>query len=188
MKPPIELLTLGHGAATSEELASLIVAAGIEAIVDVRKMPGSRRHPQFGRAALEEWVPALSRAAYRWEPWLGGFRKPSPASENIALRNPSFRAYADYMESAEFSEVLRQLLEQAAQARTAVMCSESLWWRCHRRLIADAATLIGGAAVNHLGHDGKLHRHILTEGVRQLADGKLRYDDLPLLGSAMPAQ
>jgi uncharacterized protein (DUF488 family) len=175
------LFTLGHGTASAEDFAGLVRALDLAAVVDVRSFPGSRRHPQFARTALEDWLPELSGAAYRWQPALGGFRKPDPDSLNVALRHPAFRGYADYMASAAFAEALDALVREAARVQTAVMCSESLWWRCHRRLIADAAVLQHGATVAHLGHDGHIQSHVFTEGVRLLADGKLRYDALPLL-------
>lgn len=122
------------------------------------------------------WVPQLSGAEYTRMPNLGGFRKPQVDSHNIALRHPSFRAYADYMESTEFIHALDELLALAARSRTAIMCSESVWWRCHRRLIADAAILLRGVDVHHLMHDGKLRPHIPTERVRVTDENVLRYD------------
>jgi uncharacterized protein (DUF488 family) len=172
------LLTLGHGTAGADELARLIREAGIEQLVDVRTVPKSRRHPHFRREELERWVPELSGSAYIWQPALGGFRPVHRESSNVALRNPSFRAYADYMETDEFGPALGDLLARAAGARTAVMCSESLWWRCHRRLISDAAELLHGVEVKHLMHDGALRPHVRTEGVRTTPDGSLRYDVL----------
>jgi uncharacterized protein (DUF488 family) len=171
-----ELLTLGHGTATADELAQLIRKAGIESIVDVRTVPKSRRHPQFWREEMERWIPERSGSAYRWEPALGGFRRPTPDSGNTALRHPSFRAYADYMETDAFSCALTELLAQAAAARIAILCSETVWWRCHRRLISDAALLLCGVCVQHLMHDGKLRPHIPTTGVRVIETCKLRYD------------
>jgi uncharacterized protein (DUF488 family) len=173
-----ELLTLGHGTATADELAQLIREASIQSIVDVRTVPKSRRHPQFWREEMERWVPELSGSTYRWEPTLGGFRKVNPNSSNVALRHPSFRAYADYMETDAFSCALAGLLAQAAAERVAILCSETLWWRCHRRLISDAALLLHGVGVQHLMHDGKLRPHIQTAGVRINEAGKLRYDML----------
>ena len=115
---------------------------------------------------MSQWIPEAAAAAYRWEPRLGGFRKTRAGSPNVALRHPSFRGYADYMETDEFARALAQLLADAADAQTAVMCSESLWWRCHRRLIADAAQLLHGVPVRHLMHDGSLRPHQQTAGVR----------------------
>jgi uncharacterized protein (DUF488 family) len=125
---------------------------------------------------MARWLPDLAGADYTRMPRLGGFRKGNPNSRNIALRHPSFRAYADYMETPEFLAALDELLVVAAKRRTAVMCSESVWWRCHRRLIADAATLLRRAEVQHLMHDGTLRPHALTEGVRVTSDGVLCYD------------
>lgn len=172
------LLTLGHGTASADELARLIRDASIASVVDVRTIPKSRRHPQFWREEMERWVPAMSGAAYRWERRLGGFRKTRPESPNVALQHPSFRGYADYMESETFVAALNDVLGQAATAQTAVMCSETLWWRCHRRLIADAALLLHDVSVGHVMHDGTLRSHVPTAGVRVTPEGKLRYDVL----------
>src|SRR5437660_103682 len=173
-----ELLTLGHGTASPDELAALIRNAAIELVVDVRTVPKSRRHPHFWREEMERWVPELSGSAYVWEPALGGFRKPNPTSSNVALRHPAFRAYADYMETEAFTSALDLLTARLEASRTAIMCSESLWWRCHRRLISDAATLLRGIHVQHLMHDGKLRPHVPTAGSRVTAEGTLRYDVL----------
>lgn len=172
------LLTVGHGTAAADELAALLRGAGIEVLVDVRTVPKSRRHPQFWREEMERWVPELSGSAYVWERALGGFRKPNAASANVALRHPAFRAYADYMETAAFVDALDALTARLTTERTAVMCSESLWWRCHRRLISDAAVLLRGVHVEHLMHDGKLRPHIPTAGSRVTPEGTLRYDVL----------
>lgn len=172
---PRILLTVGHGASSAEDLTGRLHRAGVAHLVDVRTAPGSRRHPQFARAALAEWLPAAG-VAYRWEPDLGGWRRPRPDSPNVALRNDSFRGYADYMDSATFTTALDGVAGEADRFRTAVMCSETLWWRCHRRLIADAATLLLGFEVRHLTGDGRLAPHRLTDGVRRAEGGGLRYD------------
>ncbi|MCA1692911.1 MAG: DUF488 domain-containing protein [Actinobacteria bacterium] len=136
--------------------------------------PGSRRHPHFSRHALAEWLPAAG-ISYRWEPDLGGWRRARPDSPHVALHNSSFRGYADHMGTAGFWTALDAVLAEAAQDRTAVMCSETLWWRCHRRLLADAAALVRSVEVLHLGHDGGLVPHVPTEGVRRAGD-ELIYD------------
>jgi uncharacterized protein (DUF488 family) len=164
--PEVELLTVGHGTLPADELAALLAGNGVALLVDVRSYPGSRRHPQFGRTEMEAWVPEAG-VAYRWERRLGGRRPVRADSVNVALRNAAFRGYADHMSSPEFREALDEVLAEAAARRTAVMCSESLWWRCHRRLLSDAATLVGGAAVTHLMHDGRTVPHPLTDGVRR---------------------
>jgi uncharacterized protein (DUF488 family) len=168
------LLTIGHGTATAQELVALLGTAGLEHLVDVRTAPGSRRHPQFRRETMAGWL-AEAGVAYRWEPELGGFRKPEPDSVNYVLRHPAFRGYADYMRGPRFWAALDRLLAEAATARTVAMCSETLWWRCHRRLLADAAVLVRGAEVLHLDHRGGRERHRPTEGVRRDGD-LLAYD------------
>ena len=174
------LLTIGHGTATAQELVGLLERAGVERLVDVRTAPGSRRHPQFRRQAMEGWL-GEAGVAYRWEPELGGFRRPDPGSGNLALRHPAFRGYADYMRTPPFWAALDRLLAEAAEGPTVAMCSETLWWRCHRRLLADAAVLVRGAEVLHLDHRGRLEPHRPTEGVRRDGD-LLAYD----LGSTPP--
>lgn len=171
----MQLLTLGHGTATADELAAAIREAGIELVADIRTVPKSKRHPHFVREEMERWIPELAGARYEWHKDLGGFRKPRPDSANIALRHPAFRGYADYMETPQFETALANLLKEAAEKRAAILCSESLWWRCHRRLVSDAAVLLHGLQVQHLFHSGKVAEHVPTAGVR-VFHGKLRYD------------
>ena len=163
------LLTLGHGTAPAEALVALLEGAGVERLVDVRTAPGSRRHPHVRREAMAGWLGAAG-VAYRWEPELGGFRRPDPGSVNHALRHPAFRGYADHMRTPRFWSALDRLLAEAAERPTVAMCSETLWWRCHRRLLADAAELVRGAEVLHLDHRGRLERHRPTDGVRRDGD------------------
>lgn len=156
---------------------ALLSSAGVASLVDVRTAPGSRRHPHVGREEMARWLPEAG-IAYRWEKSLGGWRTVDPASKNTALRNESFRGYADYMGTEEFWAALDRILDDARQRRSAVMCGETVWWRCHRRLIADAALLVRGVPVCHLGHDGRLTPHRPTEGVRVDGD-RLVYDVVP---------
>lgn len=172
----LQLYTFGHGTAGEVELAALIRGAGIQAVADVRSVPKSRAHPHVWAERMARWVPDLSGATYQWRPELGGFRKTRADSPNVALRHPAFRGYADYMQTPAFAAALDALVEAARRQPTAIMCSETLWWRCHRRLIADAAVLLHNVTVEHLFHDGKTKTHVLTEGVRVLEPGKLRYD------------
>jgi uncharacterized protein (DUF488 family) len=145
-------------------------------LVDVRIAPGSRKFPHFGKDLLGEWLPAAG-VAYRWEKRLGGFRKLPAESPDVALRNDSFRAYAAYMRTAEFSLALGELLDQAAEQAVAIMCSETVWWRCHRRLISDHAVLLDGVSILHVMPGGKLTPHRPTPGVR--ANGtELVYDQV----------
>jgi uncharacterized protein (DUF488 family) len=168
------LLTVGHGAASQDAFVELLREAGVRRLVDVRRFPGSRRHPHVARDRLAEWLPAAG-VDYRWEEALGGRRRPALDSPHVALRDESFRGYADHMATAPFLEALDALLADADAEPTACLCAESLWWRCHRRLIADAAVLLRGAEVLHLLHDGRLVPHVPTEGVRR-DGGLLVYD------------
>jgi uncharacterized protein (DUF488 family) len=171
------IFTFGHGTAGEAELAAIVRGAGIQAVIDVRSIPKSRAHPHVWAERMAQWLPDLSGASYEWRPELGGFRKPRPDSPNVALRHPAFRGYADYMQTAEFREALVELVNGAALRTTAIMCSETLWWRCHRRLIADALELGEGIDVLHLMHAGAPQAHRLTPGVRLLRDGRLQYDN-----------
>jgi len=171
----VQLLTFGHGTASQEELATLISGAEIERVVDVRTVPKSRAHPHVWSDRMVLWVPEQAHAEYLWQRDLGGFRTPAPTSHHTALRNANFRGYADYMETQRFRDAFASLIESLPQCRVAVMCSETLWWRCHRRLIADAATLLEGVDVFHLMPGGKRQKHVLTEGVRS-ENGMLYYD------------
>ncbi|MBO0775199.1 MAG: DUF488 domain-containing protein [Actinobacteria bacterium] len=170
------LLTVGHGTHAAAEFAGLLRSAGVQAVTDVRTAPGSRRFPHFRRDALAAWLPGAG-IAYRWERRLGGFRTLPPGSPDVALRNESFRAYAAHMRTPEFAAAMAGLAAAAAAARTTVMCSESVWWRCHRRLIADHASLVGHLEVVHLMPDGRLAGHQPTAGVR-VQGSELFYDRL----------
>lgn len=174
-EPRPELLTFGHGTAGRTTLAGLLRGAGVAAVVDVRTAPGSRRNPDVSCQRLAQWLPE-ERLAYRWEQRLGGWRKPPPDSPDTVWRNESFRGYAAHTRSPEFVAAMDVLMGQAAGERTAVMCSEAVWWRCHRRLIADFAVLALGAQVLHLMHDGRLTAHSPTPGVRLRGDGLIVYD------------
>jgi uncharacterized protein (DUF488 family) len=169
------LVTFGHGTASAERMIELLRGAGVVALVDVRTAPGSRRHPQVARAELERWLPEAG-ISYRWEKRLGGFRKPGPESADVAWREEMFRGYAEHMRSGEFLAAADELLAQAELDSTAVMCAESLWWRCHRRLLADFVSAARGVPVRHLLHDGRLEEHRLSPGLRLREDGLLVYD------------
>jgi uncharacterized protein (DUF488 family) len=171
----VELLTFGHGTLTQDEMAALIKGAAIARVVDVRTVPKSRSHPWVWSDKMAIWVPAEAGAEYVWERDLGGFRTPQPTSHHTALRNPSFRGYADYMETERFGSALAALIDSLGHRKTAIMCSETLWWRCHRRLISDATVLLHGIDVHHLMANGRTQPHVLTQGVRRDGDS-LRYD------------
>lgn len=169
----MSLFSIGHGTAEQETFVARLHAAGIRRIVDVRRFPGSRRWPWFAAEAMAAWLPAAA-IAYVPAPDLGGRRTPRPDSPNVALRERGFRGYADYMETDAFRARFDALLAEAAEAPTAMMCSETLWWRCHRRLIADAAVLLAGTDVVHLVGDQR-QAHRVTAGVRRAGD-RLVYD------------
>ncbi len=176
------VFTVGHGTLSTESFLGLVHAADIDGVVDIRSFPGSRRHPQYGRREMEQWVPDAG-LRYRWVEELGGRRRPVPGSKHVALRNEAFRGYADHMETPVFRKGLDDLVVLVAGSSITVMCSESVWWRCHRRLLADHMVLVDGVEVVHLMHDGRLTAHATTPGVR-VSDGVLVYDvgvPLPLV-------
>jgi uncharacterized protein (DUF488 family) len=172
---PAVLLTVGHGTSSEEELGGRLRDAGVRALVDIRIGPGSRRNPHLAKAALEQWLPPYG-VDYRWERRLGGFRTLPPDSPDTALRNDSFRAYATHMRTAEFAAAIDGVLDEARRRLTAVMCSETVWWRCHRRLVADFVRLARDVEVRHLMPGGRLAPHVPTDGVRLRPDGLLAYD------------
>jgi uncharacterized protein (DUF488 family) len=169
------LITVGHGTASQAELTRLLRDAGVTRLVDVRRYPGSRAHPQVRREALARWLP-VAGVGYRWEERLGGRRRVPAESPDRWWRVAAFRGYAHHMRSPEFLDAVSGLLTGLGTATTAVMCSESLWWRCHRRLIADFATLARGTPVCHLDHSGRLTEHPVAAGARLSPDGLLVYD------------
>jgi len=168
----VTIRTVGHGTLAQDDFTALVRDAGIAEVVDIRSFPGSRHNPQFGSEQLARWLPEAG-VAYSWMRGLGGRRKPVEGSRHVALRHPAFQAYADHMETAPFVDAVDELLARGDDR--AVMCSESVWWRCHRRLLADYLVLQRGVPVLHLMHDGRLAAHRPTEGVR--CDGRrLVYD------------
>ena len=170
----VRVRTFGHGTATAEAIADLLRGAGIEEIVDIRRYPASKRHPHVARAEMERWLPEAG-IEYVWAEPLGGRRKVVAGSPHVALRNEQFQAYADHMETPAFRVAVDALLTDAADRSVAVMCSESVWWRCHRRLLSDHLALVEDVAVEHLFHDGSLRPHDPTAEAR--ADGsRVVYD------------
>jgi len=174
VREPTIAYSVGHGTLSELEFTGLVRRAEVIHVLDVRSYPGSRHNPQHGRDQLERWLPAAG-IGYSWDPRLGGRRRFDPASPNLALRHQAFRAYADHMATAEFHEGLDALVELAATKVTAVMCAETLWWRCHRRLLSDALVLLRAVSVMHLFHDGKLVEHHPTPEARVFED-RLIYD------------
>ncbi len=164
--------TVGHSTRPIEQFLAVLRAHDIELIVDVRRFPGSRRLPQYAAPALEAAL-AAGGIAYQWVPALGGRRRPDPASVNLGWRHPAFRAYADHVATEEFAGGLFELTMAVPGLRTAVMCAELLWWRCHRRLIADVLTTLGTRVV-HIRDEHVAEEHRLTAPAR-LVQGRLTY-------------
>jgi uncharacterized protein (DUF488 family) len=173
--PVKEIFTIGHSTHSLEAFVNLLLRNEIELLVDVRRHPGSRHEPQFGEVALRGAL-AEQGIDYLHLPALGGRRRSRPDSPNIAWRNLSFRGYADHMETAEFRDGLEQLMALARSQRTAIMCAEAVWWRCHRALIADALTARGWQ-VWHIMGDGASKPHRLT-GPAHVENGELAYHEM----------
>jgi uncharacterized protein (DUF488 family) len=165
------IFTIGHSNHPIERLLELLEQHAIEELVDVRRFPGSRAHPQFNREQMQATLEERG-IAYRWMETLGGRRKAAASglSPNLGLRNASFRNFADYMATSDFRDAADSLIETAAKRRMALMCAEGLWWQCHRRLISDDLTA-RGAAIEHILPNGHLKPHIVTPGAVAVAGG-----------------
>jgi uncharacterized protein (DUF488 family) len=173
MAPVGEILTVGHSNHEEQEFVELLRGAGVELIADVRRYPASRRQPHFERTALAA-VLLEAGIGYRWlGETLGGRRKPVPDSVNGAWESDQFRGYADHMASDEFAAGLAELEELGRAQRVAIMCAEAWWVRCHRRLISDALTARGWRVL-HLGANGHLEEHELTD-FAVVEDGLVTY-------------
>lgn len=172
---PLSIWTIGHSTRTIESFVNILRHFQIEILVDVRHFPGSRRLPHFNKDALRE---ALTATGIRYEHLveLGGRRPSRPDSRNVAWRNTSFRGYADYMETHEFRDGVERLLAIARTGRTAIMCSEAVWWRCHRSMIADYLKS-RGFEVWHILDMKKVQMHPYTSAAR-LVDGQLTYTEV----------
>src|SRR5437867_3211483 len=171
------IYTIGHSTRSLEYFLQLLQSHKIEALADVRQFPGSRRHPQFGQENLAQ---ALAQAgiAYVHFPELGGRRRARPDSPNTAWRNEAFRGYADYMMTPDFQAGSHRLLDLAQERRTAIMCAEALWWRCHRALISDFFK-VNSVRVIHILSASKAEEHPFTSAARVI-NGQLSYHGLEL--------
>ena len=170
---PTTLHTIGHSTRTLDEFVSALKAHGIETLVDIRAYPMSRRLPHFNRESLES---ELSKRGihYVWLKALGGYRKATRKdSPNTALRNASFRNYADYTLTPEFEEGMSQLLQLAEHSRTAYMCAERVYFRCHRMIVSDWLAA-HGHEVLHIDAEGPTRPHKLTAEAR-MVDGRMVY-------------
>lgn len=161
---PLTIYTIGHSTRSFEEFLHLLQAHGVQQVVDVRTVPRSRRNPQFNRETLPETL-AEAGIAYVHLPELGGLRKPLPDSINDAWENDSFRGYADYMQTPEFTAGLEHLLALARELSTTVMCAEAVPWRCHRSLIGDAL-LARGHTVEDILSPTRRSPHTMTRFAR----------------------
>jgi uncharacterized protein (DUF488 family) len=168
--------TIGHSSRSAEAFVARLRSAGIETVADVRRYPGSRAHPQFNAGPLARHL-AAEGIGYVPFTDLGGRRQPRPDSPNTVWRNASFRAYADYMETAEYDAALERLIEMARRRRTCIMCSEALWWRCHRAMIADSLKA-RDATVLHVMEGDEVTEHPFTPPAR-IVGGRLTYGAAP---------
>jgi len=171
----MKIWTVGHSTRSGEEFVQILLENRIKVLVDVRTYPGSRRYPQFNRDTLAEALKEVG-IEYQHKANLGGRRTPRPDSHNTAWRNAQFRGYADHMETEEFKNGVRELLELATGARVAVMCAEAVWWRCHRSLIADYLKAEGHEVV-HIIDEKKTEEHPYTSAAR-VVNGRLSYKGL----------
>ena len=164
--------TIGHSTRSAAEFLELLSKNEIEMLADIRRFPGSRKYPHFGVEALTKSL-AGARIGYQHLADLGGRRQPNPDSHNDIWNNKSFRGYADYMETTEFENAIERLLKIACNKRTAIMCSEAVWWRCHRSLVADFLKARHVEVVHILGlNKNEIHPYTAAA---QLANGVLTY-------------
>lgn len=169
-----QIWTIGHSTRTSQEFLDLLTVNKIAVIADVRRFTASRKFPHFNQDALRERL-RDSGIGYRAFPDLGGRRKPLPDSNNTTWKNASFRGYADYMETSQFHAAIEELSKLARESRTAVMCAEAVWWRCHRALIGDYLKS-RRADVLHIMSMSSTVSHPYTSAAR-FPNGKLSYSE-----------
>jgi uncharacterized protein (DUF488 family) len=174
------IYTIGHSTRSFDELVAALQGHGITTLVDIRAFPMSRRLPHFNRESLERELP-LRGIAYAWLKELGGRRKKlRDDSPNTALRNESFRNYADYMMTEEFAWAIERLLEIAAREKTAIMCAERMYFQCHRMLVSDYLTALGHTVLHIDDEKRSVRQHILMNEARLVGE-KLVYDGGRLL-------
>jgi uncharacterized protein (DUF488 family) len=171
----LRIYTVGHSTRSMEELLDLLREQGIQTLIDVRRFPGSRRHPQFAQDALAASI-ASAAMEYMHVVELGGRRSGGAGSPNTAWRNASFRAYADYMSTPPFRAALRRVAEHASRSTSALMCAEALPFRCHRRLISDALVARGAEVIHILG-PRRCEPHQMHPHAQVLDDGRLLYQE-----------
>jgi uncharacterized protein (DUF488 family) len=171
------LFTVGHGRLDRRQLGELLTGAGVHVLVDVRRYPGSRTNADVRREELSRWLPDLG-IDYRWEQRLGGRRRLAAGERSLDpwWTVPAFRAYAAHTRTPAFTAALDGVMDQAAATCVAIMCAESVWWRCHRRLIADVVMLTQSRLVRHLMPDGRLTDHRVAAGARVVAANMVVWD------------
>ena len=167
-----EIWTIGHSTHTLDEFVAMLTSFTIDVVADIRSFPGSRRYPHFNKENLEVSLPQ-NGFEYIHLKELGGRRKVRPDSINTGWQHPAFRGYADYMETPEFTKAIKSLTDIAKKKRVAYMCSEAVWWRCHRRLVSDYLKL-NGWLVMHIMGEGKAQEHPFTSPAK-IVDGALVY-------------
>lgn len=167
-----KIWTIGHSTRSLDDFLALLQSFDIELLADVRSFPGSRKFPQFNKEALEISMPE-HEISYTLLKKLGGRRKVNPKSPHTIWHNESFRGYADYMDTEDFQEGLEELEKLASEKRTAFMCSEAVWWRCHRSMISDALK-VRGWEVMHIMNLEKATEHPYTKPAT-IMDGQLEY-------------
>ena len=172
MTDELSVWTVGHSTFSIEDFVGRLRSFGIELLADVRSFPGSRRYPHFNKELLAASLGAAG-IGYEHLRELGGRRRARPDSLNIAWRNESFRGYADYMETPEFRAGIERLVGLVRQQRVAIMCSEAVWWRCHRSMISDYLK-VKGIEVNHIMGEGRSEPHPFTSAAR-VRNGQLSY-------------
>ena len=169
-----EIWTIGHSTHTADEFLALLQSFRITNLADIRNYPGSRRFPHFNSDALKPFLEE-NNIQYHHLKSLGGRRKPVSGSVNTAWRHPAFRGYADYMSSTEFTQGVLDLIDITKNGRTVYMCSEAVWWSCHRALLSDYLK-IRGYTVQHIMAGHKATEHPYTSAAR-IVNGILRYDE-----------
>lgn len=168
------IYTIGHSTRTQEEFVAILISFKIELLADIRSYPGSKRYPHFNKENLQRILPE-HKIIYQHFAELGGRRKTLKDSKNTAWRNDAFRGYADYMETEDFKQGISKLEDFASQYKTAYMCSEAVWWRCHRSLVSDYLKWKGWQ-VMHIMAENKSEEHLYTSPAK-IVDDKLSYTE-----------
>ena len=174
------IYTIGHSTHPLDVFIAMLRSFGVTQLADIRGLPGSNKYPQYNQEALQTSLPAAG-IAYLHIPELGGRRRVHRESHNTRWRNASFRAYADYMETADFARGIAQLMEAATHEPTAYFCAEAVWWRCHRSLVSDYLKAHGWR-VMHITGVNRAEEHPYTQAAR-VVDGRVLYTDPSLFDS-----